>query len=50
MTYDLAIKEMFLDHDDIDCLGVLKSQETKPSRPAGTAVSHDCAFNDFTKL
>jgi hypothetical protein len=41
---------MLLDHDDVDCLGILESEESKSSGPSGTAVPHNSALNYFAKL
>jgi hypothetical protein len=49
-AYNLAIQKMFLDHDNIDRLGVLKGQEAKATGPAGAAVSHHSALDDFSEL
>ena len=41
---------MLLDHDNVDCLSVLKGEESETSRPSGAAVSHDGAFDHLAKL
>lgn len=49
-THDLAIKLMFLDHDNIDCLGVLESEEAKSAGTSGGAIPHHRTFDDLAKL
>lgn len=41
---------MLLNHDDVDCLGILESEETESSGPSGAAVPHNSALNYFAKL
>ena len=50
MTYDLAIEMVFLDHNNIDALGVLEGKEAETSRTAGSTIAHDGAFDDFAEL
>lgn len=50
MPYQLAVKEMLLDHNDVDDLGVLEGEEAKATRASSDAVAHDCAFGDFAEL
>lgn len=50
MAYNLAVKEMLLYHDNVHSLGILEREESKATRAAGTAVTHDCAFHNFTEL
>lgn len=41
---------MLLDHDDVDILGVLESEEAKASGATGGRVAHDGAFQDLAEL
>jgi hypothetical protein len=49
-TNDLAVEVVFLDHDDVDCLGVLEGQEAEAAGATGGAISHDCALDNFAEL
>lgn len=49
-TYDLAVEEVLLDHDDVDRLGVLERQEAEASRAARVVVPHDGALEDLAEL
>lgn len=50
MTYELAVKQMLLDHHDIDDLRILERQKAESARATGDTVTHDCAFCDLAKL
>jgi hypothetical protein len=50
VTYDLAIKVVLLDHDDVDSFWIFESQETETSRAACCAVAHYRAFENLAKL
>lgn len=41
---------MFLDHNNVDRLGVLESEESESSRSSGAAVPHDCTLGDLAEL
>jgi hypothetical protein len=41
---------MFLHHDYVDNFGVLEGKETKSTRAASHAITHDRAFRDLAKL
>lgn len=49
-AYNLSVKIVFLDHDDVDSLGIFEGQKTKPSRAPGRAISHDSAFYHLSVL
>ena len=48
--YNFAVEEVFLDHDGVDCSGVLEREKAKATRSACGTVSHDCTFLDFAEL
>jgi hypothetical protein len=49
-TDDFAVKIVFFDHNNVDCLGVLEGEEAKTTRPAGCAVAHNGAFHHLAEL
>jgi hypothetical protein len=49
-THNFAIKEVLLDHDDVDTFGVLESEEAESTRTTGGAISHDRAFAHLAEL
>jgi hypothetical protein len=49
-TYNLAIQEVLLDHDNVDAFGVLESEETKAARSTSCAITHNGTFCHFSKL
>ncbi len=50
VAYNLSIKVVLLDHDDVDGPGILESKESETSGSAGSAIAHDSALENFTKL
>ena len=49
-TYQLAVERMLLDHNSVDHLWVLESEEAESARAPGGAIAHDCALDDFAEL
>jgi hypothetical protein len=49
LTHDLAIQEMFPDHDSIYACRFLERQKGKTTRTT-SSIAHDGACIDFTKL
>lgn len=50
LSYNLAVKVVLLDHDNVDSLWILESQETETSRATGRSVTHDSTFEHLAKL
>ena len=50
ITYDLSVEVMFLNHNNINCSGILESQEPETAGTTAGAVAHDGAFEDFAEL
>ena len=48
--YNLAVKIVLLDHNNVHGLGVLESQESESSRPTRRTISHNSTLSDFAKL
>lgn len=49
-TYDLAIKLVFLDHDNVDRLRVSEGEKAESTGAACGAIAHYRAFNDLAEL
>ncbi|KAH0250688.1 hypothetical protein KCV00_g251, partial [Aureobasidium melanogenum] len=49
-THDLAVKLVFLHHDDVDGLRVSESEETESARTSSCTITHDSALRDFAEL
>jgi hypothetical protein len=49
-SYNLAVQEVLLDHDNVDRLGIFERQKSKASRTSGAAVAHDGTLDNLTKL
>lgn len=49
-TYDLAVKLVFLHHDDVNGLGISECEETETTRTSGCTIAHDSTLGDFAKL
>lgn len=49
-TYDLAVQEMLLHHDDVNAFGVLKGKEPEATGSSSSAISHDSTFCHLTEL
>lgn len=50
ISYDLSVELMFLDHDNVDSLGVPESKETEATGTASGTISHYGTLDNFTKL
>ncbi len=49
-TYEFAIKEVLLNHNDVDSLWILEGEEAEPTRAASGAITHNLAVNDIAIL
>lgn len=49
-TYNLAVEEVLLDHDNVDSLGILECKEAEATGSARVVVTHDSALEDLAEL
>lgn len=49
-THNLAVKVVFLDHHNVDSLGILEGKESEATRATGGAISHNGAFYNLAVL
>ena len=49
-AYELSIKKVLLDHDDVDCLWIFEREEAEAARATSGAITHDLTVDDFAKL
>lgn len=49
-THELAVEKVLLDHDDVDCLGILECEEAKATRTTSSAVAHDLTVDHLAEL
>lgn len=49
-AYQLAVQEVLLDHNYVDRLWVLESEEAEASRAASGTIAHHLAVDDLSEL
>lgn len=50
MSYNLSIKVVLLNHDDVDGPRVLECEEAEASGSTGCSIAHDGAFENLAEL